>query len=142
MHPGFVGFHVRRKGGNVLVPVFCPQVGFLVEDEEVAQLLQAHGVDVFEQNRVLPLEMIGSRHDKLLMNVRVIYPIVANNEILTCPLWKHGSLGNVLFQLIWIQIHFYISAIRAGACLLDRRHFSKHPGLFFGHIASSGSAKA
>src|SRR5687768_6169885 len=69
-HPSFVCFYVRRKGGKVLVPVFCPQVGFLVEDEEVAQLLQAHGVDVFEQDRILPLEVIDSHHDKLLMNVR------------------------------------------------------------------------
>ncbi|MDQ3006272.1 MAG: hypothetical protein M3R47_12940 [Chloroflexota bacterium] len=65
-HPGFVGFDVRRQGGNILALVFCPQVGFLVDNEEVAQLLQAHGINIVEQDRILPLEVIGSRHDNSL----------------------------------------------------------------------------
>ena len=59
VHSLFVLCHIRRECSDSFVPVFRPQVGLLVEDEEVAQLLQAHRIDVFEQDRILPLEIIS-----------------------------------------------------------------------------------
>jgi len=48
IHTVIVCFHISSKGGNIFAFVFRPKVGFLVEDEEISQFLQAHWVNVLE----------------------------------------------------------------------------------------------
>jgi len=69
-HPGFVLLYICCQCGDVLI--FGPQINSLVEGEEVTQFLQSHGINMLEQNGVLPLEVISCRHGNLLRKTQKV----------------------------------------------------------------------